>query len=51
MVGMTNEEMLTCTAKDIIRLDEEISKLNKLRDMWMKIAGKLEGEIYGRIFP
>ena len=46
-----NEEMLKCAKKSIVDLDLKISKLNHLRDVWMKNVGKLEGELYGRIKP
>lgn len=45
------EDMLACAKRSITDLDTDISKLNKLRDTWVKITGKLEGELYGRIKP
>lgn len=46
-----NEEMLATAKRSIADLNMEIAKLTGLRDTWMKIAGKIEGEMYGRIMP
>ena len=44
-------EMIETTKRAISDLDIEIAKLNGSRDVWMKIIGKIEGELYGRIMP
>jgi len=43
--------MLATAKSSITELDSDISKLMRLRDMWVKITGKLEGDLYGRIKP
>jgi CCR4-NOT transcriptional regulation complex NOT5 subunit len=46
-----NEEMIATAKRSISDLDTEIKKLQGLRDTWVKICGKVEGELYGRILP
>jgi hypothetical protein len=45
------EDMLACAKRSITDLDSDIARLSRLRDTWLKIVGKLEGELYGRIKP
>jgi uncharacterized protein YoxC len=45
------KEMLETAKRAIQDLNAEISKLNGLRDTWIKAQGKMEGELYGRILP
>ena len=45
------KEALETAKRAIQDLNAEISKLNELRDTWVKVQGKVEGELYGRIFP
>lgn len=46
-----NEAMLITARCSIDELDRNIKDLNHLRDVWMKICGKIEGELHGRILP
>ena len=46
-----NLQMLATAQRAIDDLDAEIKKLVGLRDTWVKICGKIEGELYGRILP
>lgn len=52
---MTSEEEniqhLFVAKKSIEELNVQIDRLIKLRDMWLKLSGKVEGDLYGRILP
>jgi len=48
---IVKQEMIETAKRAISDLDIEIATLNDSRDVWIKIIGKIEGELYGRIMP
>ncbi len=48
---LENEQMLETAKSAITDLDKTIADFQHQRDVWMKICGKIEGELHGRILP
>jgi len=51
MSTLENEQMLETAKRAISELDAAIADSQHMRDVWMKICGKIEEELHGRILP